>query len=107
MPKKPIKRGIKVWVLGDSLNGYFSRLEIYTGKKGNTVEHGLGGRVVKDLTTNFQHKWHRVYIDNYFNSKSLLCDLEKHGIYCCGTIRSDRKGFPAQLKAAKAGLTQR
>ena len=53
MPKKPIKRGIKVWVLGDSLNGYFSCLEIYTGKKGNTVEHGLGGHVVKDLTMNF------------------------------------------------------
>ena len=24
MPKKPIKRGIKVWVLGDRSNGYFS-----------------------------------------------------------------------------------
>ena len=33
MPKKPIKRGIKVWVLAD--RGYFSRLEVYTGRKGN------------------------------------------------------------------------
>ena len=32
MPQKPIKRGIKVWVLGDSSNGYFSRLDIYTGR---------------------------------------------------------------------------
>lgn len=24
MPKRPIKRGIKVWVLGDSTNGFFS-----------------------------------------------------------------------------------
>ena len=31
MPMKPIKRGIKVWVLADSTNGYFSRMEI--GKK--------------------------------------------------------------------------
>ena len=30
MPMKPIKRGIKVWVLVNSTNGYFSRLEIYT-----------------------------------------------------------------------------
>ena len=29
MPKKPIKHGIKVWVLGDSTNGYFSRFDIY------------------------------------------------------------------------------
>ena len=33
MPLKPIKRGIKVWVLGDSTNGYFSRFEVYTGRK--------------------------------------------------------------------------
>ena len=33
MPQKPIKRGIKVWVLGDNSNGYFSRLDIYTGRK--------------------------------------------------------------------------
>ena len=39
MPMKPIKRGIKVWVLGDSKNGYFSRIEVYTG---NDVEKGLG-----------------------------------------------------------------
>jgi hypothetical protein len=45
MPKKPIKRGIKVWVLGDSKNGFFSRLEVYTGKK-ERVEHDLGARVV-------------------------------------------------------------
>ena len=32
MPMKPIKRGIKVWVLADE-NGFFSRFEIYTGKK--------------------------------------------------------------------------
>ena len=32
MPVKPIERGIKMWVLGDSSNGYFSRFEVYTGR---------------------------------------------------------------------------
>lgn len=36
MPKKPIKRGNKVWVLGDSCNGYFTRLDVYT-KQWNTT----------------------------------------------------------------------
>ena len=101
MPKKPIKRGIKVWVLGDSSNGYFSRLEVYTGKKGNTVEKDLGSRVVKELTKDFQHKWYRVYFDNFFTSKSLLCDLEQVEIYAIGTARSDRKYFPEDLKKVK------
>ena len=50
MSLKPMKWGIKVWVLADSHNGYFSRFEVYTGKKGNTDEKNLGMRVVKTLT---------------------------------------------------------
>ena len=50
MPLKPTKRSIKVWVLADSHNGYFSQFEVYTGKKGNTAEKDLGMRVVKTLS---------------------------------------------------------
>ena len=102
MPKKPIKRGIKVWVLGDSSNGYFSRLDVYTGKKADgSTEHNLGARVVKHLTQDFKDKWHMVFFDNFFTSKALICDLEAMKIYSCGTARKDRKGFPQQLKVAK------
>ena len=54
-----------MWVLADSSNGYFSCLDIYTGKKGNQVERGLGSRVVKELTNDFQGKWHKFYFDNF------------------------------------------
>jgi hypothetical protein len=101
MPKKPIKRGIKVWVLGDSGNGYFSRLEVYTGKKQDSTEHNLGARVVKDLTKDFQHKYHTVYFDNFFTSWALIHDLEDDGIYSVGTARKDRKEFLQQLKKVK------
>ena len=59
-----------MWVLADSSNGYFSHLEIYTGKKGDQVERGLGSQVVKELTNDFQGKWHNFYFDNFFTSKS-------------------------------------
>lgn len=100
MPKKPIKRGIKVWVLADSTNGYFNRFEVYTGKK-ETREKGLGERVVKTLTEDLKNKNHHVFFDNYFTSPKLLQDLEKDGIYGCGTARTDRVGFPAELKKPK------
>lgn len=32
---------------------------------------------------------------------SLLADLERDGIYSCGTARKDRKGFPEALKKPK------
>jgi len=39
----------------------------------------------------------RVYMDNYFTSVALLCDLHVRGILACGTVRSNRKGQPASL----------
>ena len=50
MPLKPVKCGIKVWARADASNGYVSAFQVYTGKSGDTTEHGLGARVVKDLT---------------------------------------------------------
>ena len=100
VPKKPVKRGIKVWVLADSENGYFHNLQVYTGKE-NSAEKGLGIRVVKDLTRPIKDKHHHVYCDNFFTSLKLLEDLEKEGTYVCGTTRVDRKGFPPSLKKVK------
>ena len=55
LPLKPIKRGIKVWVLADSHNGYFCKFSVYTGKDG-VAEKGLGARVVKSLTSELKDK---------------------------------------------------
>ena len=99
LPLKPVKRGIKVWVLADT-NGYFYNMQVYTGRE-KSSEKGLGARVVKDLTLPLQHKFHHIYCDNFFTSVQLFEDLEKVGIYACGTARSDRTGFPPQLKNIK------
>ena len=105
MPMKPVKRGIKVWCLADSQNGFFSSFQVYTGKQNNSIEKGLGKRVVKDLTSDLKGKNHHVYFDNFFTSLDLVVDLEKDGIYSCGTARKDRKGFPPELK--KPALSNR
>lgn len=39
-----------------------------------TTEEGLGYRVVKDLTRKITGKGH-VYMDNFFSSPNLYCDL--------------------------------
>ena len=48
MPKKPVKRGFKVWVRADSVTGYFCDFNVYVGKPSDctTTEVGLGERVV-------------------------------------------------------------
>ena len=42
MPQKTIKQEIKCWVQANAATGY-----VYTGKKGDTVEKGLGANVVR------------------------------------------------------------
>ncbi len=46
LPMKPVKRGIKVWVLADSRNGYFHKFQVYAGKE-NSAEKTARG--VKDF----------------------------------------------------------
>ena len=92
MPKKPVKRRLKVWVRVDSVTGYISRYQLYTGK-----EKGLRSRVVKELMADLHHRNHHVYCDNFFSSFQLFSNLFSDGIYARGTIKSNRKEFPPTL----------
>ena len=108
MPKKPVKRGFKIWMRADGKNGYVSEFEVYTGKKGDQVEKGLGEGVVRRLTHNILNRNHQVYFDNFFTSINLLVYLLKNGTYASGTLRTNRVGFPCQLKQfIKKGLPKR
>lgn len=106
MPAKPIKRGVKVWVLSDARNGFMSRFDIYLGRQNNTTEHGLGYNVITRLTDHLHGTFRFLFFDNFFTGVKLLEDLLASGLYACGTVRSGRKGFPADLKKP-AGVKNR
>lgn len=99
MPKKPIKRGYKVWMMCAE-SGYCLDFEIYTGKDGEKIQTDLGGKVVRKFCMNLKSKNHKVFFDNYFNSYHLQVDLYKNNILACGTVNSNRKFLP-QLKEDK------
>ena len=55
LPKKPVKRGFKVWVRAESWKEYFCDFNVYTGKTESGeegVEHGLGEKIVLQLSRN-------------------------------------------------------
>lgn len=93
LPKKPIKRGFKVWILADK-SGYVHKFDIYTGKKDGSVEKQLGERVVKGLVQDIENKNHKIYFDNFFTSVGLLHHLAEKNIYACGTVNPSRKNLP-------------
>lgn len=76
LPAKPTKFGIKVWERASSRNCYCHEFQIYTGEVDVvTTEEGLRYRVVKDLTRKITGKGHHVYMDNFFSSPNLYCEL--------------------------------
>lgn len=93
LPKKPTKRGYKVWTLADK-SGYCYRYEIYTGKVGNQVTKNLGEKVVNNLTTDLHGKEHKIYFDNYFTSVNLIENLKSRQINACGVVAKTRKNLP-------------
>lgn len=101
MPKKPIKRGYKIWMRCDQ-SGFVCQFEIYTGKVDQLVERNLGERVVKNLCENLYGRNHKVFMDNYFSSYNLYKFLETKAIFACGTVNMSCKQMPKNLCSDKA-----
>ncbi len=106
-PKKPIKRGYKLWMRAD-MDGYITKFDVYQGKSGQKGKEdaypgiGLGERVIVDLTKDLFGKNHQVYFDNYFSAVPLVEHLKANGVQACGTIRPDRKYLPTNLMSEKS-----
>ncbi|GBN19516.1 PiggyBac transposable element-derived protein 3 [Araneus ventricosus] len=104
-PKKPIKRGYKLWCRSD-MSGYMYEFEVYQGKDDSEFKRiGLLGSVVQKLTKSLVNKNHIIMMDNFFSSVELYEYLKSVGIYACGTVQSNRKGLPSLAvdKALKRG----
>ena len=92
-PKKPTKWGYKVFVL-TSASGIIHNFEVYTGRIKATPQQpdiGASGNIVLRLVQHVQRDvWHKMHIDNWFNSPKLQIALWNLGIACLGTVRSSR-----------------
>lgn len=103
MKDKPVKFGIKIWVAADSVTAYCFNFEVYVGRNGDQVKKifGLSSKVVVSLTQSFQQSGREIYTDNFYTSPMLGKYLLSKGIYLCGTVRTDRTGFPKSLVKKK------
>jgi hypothetical protein len=109
MKAKPTKWGVKVFVLCDSTNGYIFRFQIYTGKAAESIDVTLGlcSRSVVDLLQGLEENHHKLYTDNYYTSPKLYLHLYKMEVNACGTVRTNRRGFPKQLVVPQKEVNKR
>ena len=109
---KPIKWGIKSFLLCESETGYILHAEIYTGKHSGLFidELGATGSVVVRLATaaGLAQKNHILVMDRFYNSVKLFHYLHATmGIFAMGMIMSNRKHYPKSMKQTKKTLAVR
>lgn len=102
---KPIKWGIKSFLLCEGNSGYIINASIYTGKNDDfNQEIGIVGTVVSDLVTSadIQGLNHVLVMDRFYTSVILYDFLHRVlGTLAVGTCMTNRKFFPKVLKNKK------
>lgn len=93
---KPHKWGVKIWCLCCADTGYFYSFAPYAGKGSLEHKFGLCTDSVLALVTlaGIEGTKRVVYTDRWFTSPLLLVELERRGLFGCGTVMGNRKGMP-------------
>ncbi len=104
MPSKPLRKGLKVWMLCDSRSGYCHRTRIYVGKPSDDLAAAaLSHKVVTSLARGLEGRHHHIFMDSFFTSVPLLQHLLRQGLYACGPTNPCRRGYPEALKPRNVG----
>ncbi|KAK6178647.1 hypothetical protein SNE40_011175 [Patella caerulea] len=100
---KRARFGIKVYKVCQSTGnaaGYTCNLKIYTGQD-RTNEDPASTAVVLELNHHLLNKGYNIFIDNWYSSPDLFIRLHQAKTNVCGTVRSNRKGMPVELRTVK------
>lgn len=95
---KRARFGIKFYKLCEAKTGYCSAFEIYTGKKNLAPGKLASEEIVVELMDPYLDKGYICYVDNWYSSPSLFVRLLQRNTYAVGTVRSNRKNMPTEMK---------
>ncbi|KAJ1143324.1 hypothetical protein NDU88_009634 [Pleurodeles waltl] len=107
IPSKRARYGIKLYLLSESSTGYVYNFRVYTGRDssidppGCPATFGVSEKIVWELARRLFNKGHHLYVDNFYTGVQLFKELFRVDTVACGTIRSNRKGYPRELVCKK------
>ena len=89
-----------MWCRNDSATGYLFQSDMYGCKQESNVG-SLGENAIIQLSRSLVGTNVRLFLDNFFPSPALVHKPNQAKIFCCGTVRQNRKGKPKDLKKDK------
>ena len=100
---KPVKWGLKTFILCENKTGYIVNAEVYTGKSKDDPtfipELGVTGSLVNRMIQPYHGQNYTVYTDRFYTSVTLAeHPIDNHNTRLCGTALSSRKRFPKQRR---------
>lgn len=107
---KPIKWGIRIWVLSESATGYVCALEPYLGKPTTNsmdrLDLGVTSRVVLHLVKKLEDDYGtveglHVFTDRLYTNLDLALALHEKKVHITGTIVRNRKGLPLAVRTTR------
>lgn len=99
IPPKSSNYDMNLYAMCEGKSGYICSLMMHSS---TSSEKNID--MVLNISKNFHHKNHRLYMDNFFTSIPLFEELKKVGLFCCGTQRevgSGPRGFRVGIKKLK------
>lgn len=82
--------------------GYTCNLKVYTGQNhNNDSDDPASTAIVLELNNDLLNKGYNIYIGNWYSSPDLFIRLHQENTNVCGTVRSNRKDMPADLRTEK------
>ena len=102
MPSKPRKYGVKFFWLCEATTGFALKGMICSGRDSDSgPNRNLANDIVMKLCSVYFGTGRDVYVDRYFTSHGLVCNLLQQNLTLVGTIMANRREVPSKFKAAK------
>ena len=78
-----------------------THMYVHAGKDSclNTDDIGVTHAVVLKLVEGLEGRGYHVYMDNFYTSPTLFQDLRCLGFGACGTVRTNQRGVPDEMKS--------
>ena len=102
MPSKPRKYGVKFFCSCEATTGFVLHGMIYSGREENNAPHrNLENHIVMNMCSVYYGTGRHIYVDRYFTTQELVCNLLSQKLTLVGTIMSNRREILSQFKSAR------